>query len=175
MKLRRILCFVIALAMIVLLCASCNGNNEKNDPDREGQIIVATWNKGNIWSGDIYEWVNYFYSRYYTTIQKGEMTTDDVIKLGINAYCLVPLLEDYLKGLGEVVSEETIELSAISTIMSIDEEYSEEYDAIEEIEPNNSENEISDYQFTMQNEDENALTDIRQEKASKAANVTTRI
>ena len=54
-----------------------------------------------------------------------------------------------------------------------DEEYSEEYDAIEEIEPNNSVNEISDYQFTMQNEDENALTDIRQEKTSKAANVTT--
>lgn len=49
-----------------------------------------------------------------------------------------------------------------------DEEYSEEYDAIEEIEPNNFVNEISDYQFTMQNEDENALTDIRQEKASEA-------
>jgi hypothetical protein len=54
-----------------------------------------------------------------------------------------------------------------------DEEYSEEYDAIEEIEPNNSVNEISDYQFTMQNEAEDSLTDIRQEKASEAANVTT--
>lgn len=54
-----------------------------------------------------------------------------------------------------------------------DEEYSEEYDTIEEIEPNNSVNEISDYQFTMQNEAEDSLTDIRQEKASEAANVTT--
>lgn len=54
-----------------------------------------------------------------------------------------------------------------------DEEYSEEYDAIEEIEPNNFVNEISDYQFTMQNEAEDSLTDIRQEKASEAANVTT--
>ena len=74
MKLRRILCFVIALAMIVLVCASCNGNNDKPDPDREGQIIVATWNKGNIWSGDIAEWVNYFYATYYSAIQSGQPT-----------------------------------------------------------------------------------------------------
>ncbi len=54
-----------------------------------------------------------------------------------------------------------------------DEEYSEEYDAIDAAEPDNSVNEISDPQFAMQIEAEDSLTDIRQEKASEAANVTT--
>lgn len=126
MKLRRILCFVIALAMIVLVCASCNGNNDKPDPDREGQIIVATWNKGNIWSGDIAEWVNYFYATYYSAIQSGQATTDDIMRLAINAYCLVPLLEDYLKEIGQPVSEEDINMAVVSYITDIDMEYEEE-------------------------------------------------
>ena len=126
MKLKRVLCLIIALSMIVLICASCNGNNNTPDPDREGQIIVATWNKGNIWSGDIYEWVNYFYARYYTSIQKGEMSTNDIVKLSVNAYCLVPLLEDYLKSIDRAVSEDAIEFGVLQKKIDIEDEYSEE-------------------------------------------------
>lgn len=54
-----------------------------------------------------------------------------------------------------------------------DEEYSEEYDAIDAAEPDNSVNEISDPQFAMQIEDEDSLTDVRQEKASEAMAGTT--
>ena len=54
-----------------------------------------------------------------------------------------------------------------------DEEYSEDYEAIDAVEPGNSANGLSDTQFIMQNEAEDSLTDIRQEKASEAANVTT--
>lgn len=54
-----------------------------------------------------------------------------------------------------------------------DEEYSEEYEAIDAVEPDNSVAEISDYQFAMQNGDEDSLTDVRQEKASEAMAGTT--
>ncbi len=54
-----------------------------------------------------------------------------------------------------------------------DEEYSEDYEAIDAVEPGNSANGLSETQFIMQNEAEDSLTDIRQEKASEAANVTT--
>lgn len=54
-----------------------------------------------------------------------------------------------------------------------DEEYSEEYDAIDAAEPDDSVNEISDPQFAMQIEDEDSLTDVRQEKASEAMAGTT--
>lgn len=126
MKLKRILCLIIALVMVVLVCASCNGNGEKTDPDREGQIIVATWNKGNIWSGDVFEWVNYFYSLYYSDIQGGVRTTKDILELSIRAYCLVPLLENYLKEIGKTVSEDAIEIGVLQMMMNIDEQYSEE-------------------------------------------------
>ena len=112
--------------MVVLVCASCNGNGEKTDPDREGQIIVATWNKGNIWSGDVFEWVNYFYSLYYSDIQGGVRTTKDILELSIRAYCLVPLLENYLKEIGKTVSEDAIEIGVLQMMMNIDEQYSEE-------------------------------------------------
>lgn len=126
MKLKRILCLIIALVMVVLVCASCNGNGEKTDPDREGQIIVATWNKGNIWSGDVFEWVNYFYSLYYSDIQGGVRTTKDILELSIRAYCLVPLLENYLKEIGKTVTEDAIEIGVLQMMMNIDEQYSEE-------------------------------------------------
>lgn len=126
MKLKRILCLIIALVMVVLVCASCNGNGEKTDPDREGQIIVATWNKGNIWSGDVFEWVNYFYSLYYSDIQGGVRTTKDILELSIRAYCLVPLLENYLKEIGKTVSEDAIEVGVLQMMMNLDELYSEE-------------------------------------------------
>ena len=112
--------------MVVLVCASCNGNGEKTDPDREGQIIVATWNKGNIWSGDVFEWVNYFYSLYYSDIQGGVRTTKDILELSIRAYCLVPLLENYLKEIGKTVSEDAIEIGVLQMMINIDEQYSEE-------------------------------------------------
>ena len=54
-----------------------------------------------------------------------------------------------------------------------DEEYSEEYDAIEEIEPDHSAKDAPNSQIITQIKEEIALTDIRQEKASEAANVTT--
>ena len=126
MKLKRILCLVIALSMIVLVCASCNGNNNTTDPDREGQIIVATWNRGNIWSGDVAEWVNYFYSSYYSYIKSGQATTDDIMRLAINAYCLVPLLEDYLKEIGKSISEDDINYAVINYITEIEVEYADE-------------------------------------------------
>ena len=126
MKLKRILCLIIALVMVVLVCASCNGNGEKTDPDREGQIIVATWNKGNIWSGDVFEWVNYFYSLYYSDIQGGVRTTKDILELSIRAYCLVPLLENYLKEIGKTVSEDAVEVGVLQMMMNLDELYSEE-------------------------------------------------
>ena len=124
MRIRRFLSFFIAIAMVILLCVSCNKNNDKKE--HEGEIIVATWNKGNIWSGDITEWVNYFYAHNYEYIKNNQMTMDKVIKLGINAYCLIPLLEDYLKSIGESVSEESIELAALNYMAQIDYTYQDE-------------------------------------------------
>lgn len=54
-----------------------------------------------------------------------------------------------------------------------DEEYSEEYDAIEEIEPNNSVEEYPDSLFVTQIENENTLSEELQEAASEAATVAT--
>ena len=55
-----------------------------------------------------------------------------------------------------------------------DEEYSEEYDAIEEIESDHSAKDAPNSQIITQIKEEIALTDIRQEKASETANVTTK-
>ena len=62
---------------------------------------------------------------------------------------------------------------AENSFAQYDEEYSEDYEAIDAVEPGNSVNELSDTQFIMQNEAEDSLTNIRQEKASEAASVTT--
>ena len=64
-------------------------------------------------------------------------------------------------------------LLAENSFAQYDEEYSEDYEAIDAVEPGNSANGLSETQFRMQNEAEDSLTDIRQEKASEAANVTT--
>lgn len=65
-------------------------------------------------------------------------------------------------------------LLAENSFAQYDEEYSEDYEAIEAVEPGNSANGLSETQFIMQNEAEDSLTDIRQEKASETANVTTK-
>lgn len=62
---------------------------------------------------------------------------------------------------------------AENSFAQYDEEYSEDYEAIDTVEPGNSANGLSETQFIMQNEAEDSLTDIRQEKASEAVNVTT--
>ena len=65
-------------------------------------------------------------------------------------------------------------LLAENSFAQYDEEYSEDYEAIDAVEPGNSANGLSETQFIMQNEAEDSLTDIRQEKASETANVTTK-
>lgn len=65
-------------------------------------------------------------------------------------------------------------LLAENSFAQYDEEYSEEYDAIEEIESDHSAKDAPNSQIITQIKEEIALTDIRQEKASESANVTTK-
>ncbi len=127
MNFKRLLSLIIALAMVVIVCVSCNGNeNDPNKNQHKDEIIVATWNRGNIWSGDIKDWNKYFYARYYSDVTAGKMTTDNVLRLSINAYVLVPILEEYLSEKGYSLTEEELEISVLNYMAQLDATYPDE-------------------------------------------------
>lgn len=118
-KLKKIFCLVLSFAMILVIVASCN---KRPDPDKD-KFVVATYDKGYVYSDDITQWVNYLYVFEYEDIQNGSKTKQDIAKEAIETYLLNIFLDEELKKYDLNISNDDLEMLVSNQILELDENF----------------------------------------------------
>ena len=117
-KIKKIICLVLSLAMILLIVSSCN----KPDDEKE-KFVVATYDKGKVYSDQITNWVNFLYTRQYSEIEAGTVTKQEIAKQAIETLLLNIFLDEELTKINKNISNEDLDMLVSNEILELNEQF----------------------------------------------------
>lgn len=119
-SLRKIICLVLAMTMVIAVLASCN------KPQEDDKDVIATYDEnGKVRESDIQYWMNYLYIYNYDQVQSGQMTGKDIATQAISTYLLNKFLEEELKKVDIEITDRELVMLRSEFAISMDEEFNE--------------------------------------------------